>query len=126
MTDIAEPFIVTKCTEDCVDKLLCHFCPGKRPDELCQNLRANREVEFSPVNSAPLLDVGRGNQPLKDEIMQAVSEIIDSGRFIGGPYVELLEHSVAEVCKTEFAIGCASGSDALLAGVDGDRHPAWR
>lgn len=75
-------------------------------------IRAQRLEE--PVTSAPLLDVGRGNQPLKAEIMEAVSEIIDSGRFIGGPYVQGLEDAVAKVCQTEFAIGCASGSDALL------------
>jgi dTDP-4-amino-4,6-dideoxygalactose transaminase len=79
-----------------------------------EKLRAQRDVESAPVTSAPLLDVGRGNQPLKAEIMEAVSEIIDSGRFIGGPYVESLENQVAEVCQTGFAIGCASGSDALL------------
>lgn len=79
-----------------------------------EKIRAQRNVESAPVTSAPLLDVGRGNQPLKAEIMEAVSEIIDSGRFIGGPYVQSLENSVAEVCHTEFAVGCASGSDALL------------
>lgn len=66
------------------------------------------------VDSAPLLDVGRGNQPLKAEIMDSISQIIDSGRFIGGPFVEFLEHSVAEICNAKYAIGCASGSDALL------------
>ncbi len=64
--------------------------------------------------SAPLLDVGRGNQPLKSEIMDAVSEIIDSGRFIGGPYVQELESSVATTSQCDFGVGCASGSDALL------------
>lgn len=66
------------------------------------------------ATSAPLLDVGRGNSPLKAEIMESVSQIIDSGRFIGGPFVEFLEQSVAEASGTKFAIGCASGSDALL------------
>jgi len=66
------------------------------------------------ASSAPLLDVGRGNSPLKAEIMESVSQIIDSGRFIGGPFVEFLEQSVAEASGTKFAIGCASGSDALL------------
>lgn len=79
-----------------------------------EKIQAQRSVESAPVNSAPLLDVGRGNEPLKAEIMEAVSEIIDSGRFIGGPYVQSLEDSVAEVSQTEFAVGCASGSDALL------------
>lgn len=72
------------------------------------------QTACSPATSAPLLDVGRGNSPLKAEIMESVSQIIDSGRFIGGPYVESLQQSVAEICDTEFAIGCASGSDALL------------
>lgn len=64
--------------------------------------------------SAPLLDVGRGNEPLKSEIMEAISEIIDCGRFIGGPYVAQLEAAVAKVSQADFGIGCASGSDAIL------------
>ena len=75
---------------------------------------ALNQTDCQPVTSAPLLDVGRGNSPLKAEIMESISKIIDSGRFIGGPFVEFLEQSVAEACGTKFAIGCASGSDALL------------
>jgi len=77
------------------------------------NLRLLR-TEDTPATSVPLLDVGRGNQPLKAEIMESISQIIDSGWFIGGPHVQELEKRVAEVTQTEFAIGCASGSDALL------------
>ena len=58
----------------------------------------------SDVTSVPLLDVARGNQPLKAEIMEAFSDIFDSGWFIGGPHVEALESSVAEVSQTTFAI----------------------
>ena len=80
-----------------------------------------------PLSSAPLLDVGRGNAPLKSEIMELLSDIYDSGWFIGGPHVKQLEASVAETTGAQFAVGCASGSDALLLalmalGVDkGDR-----
>ena len=66
------------------------------------------------IKSVPLLDVVRGNQPLKAEIMEAFSQIYDSGRFVGGPYCQSLEQSVAHLCETQFAVGCASGSDALL------------
>ena len=66
------------------------------------------------ITSVPLLDVGRGNGALKSEIMDSLSEIIDSGRFIGGAHCKALEESVADVAGTEFAVGCASGSDALL------------
>ncbi len=79
-----------------------------------QNLRVNHGTETSSVTSAPLLDVGRGNLPLKEEIMEVVSDIIDTGWFIGGPHVKQLEDAVAEVSQTQFAIGCASGSDAIL------------
>ena len=65
-------------------------------------------------NSAPLLDVGRGNAPLKAEIMELFSDIYDSGWFIGGPHVKQLEESVAEATGAKYAVGCASGSDALL------------
>ena len=67
-----------------------------------------------PATSAPLLDVGRGNAPLKAEIMESISEIYDSGWFVGGPHVKQLEESVAQATGAKFAVGCASGSDALL------------
>ena len=68
----------------------------------------------SDVNSVPLLDVNRGNQRLKAEVMETLSEIYDSCRFIGGTHCQSLEQQVAEVSGAEFGIGCASGSDALL------------
>lgn len=66
------------------------------------------------ITSVPLLDVGRGNAPLKAEIMATFSEVIDSGWFVGGPHVKSLEQSVAQVSGVDHAIGCASGSEALL------------
>ncbi len=66
------------------------------------------------ITSVPLLDVGRGNSPLKAEIMSAFSEIIDSGWFVGGPHVKSLEQAVAQVSGADHAVGCASGSEALL------------
>jgi len=67
-----------------------------------------------PVSSVPMLDVGRGNWPLKQEFMAAIERVIDSGRFLHGPEVGELERTVNDVCGTAHAIGCASGSDALL------------
>lgn len=61
-----------------------------------------------------LLDVSRGNQPLRDEILAAMADVYDSGSFLYGPAVGELESSVAKICQTSNAVGCASGSDALL------------
>lgn len=64
--------------------------------------------------SVPLLDVNRGNKPLLPTILQEITSILESGRFIGGPYCQQLESLVAEQCGADQAIGCASGSDSLL------------
>ncbi len=62
----------------------------------------------------PLLDVGRGNSALRDEIVQALADVYDSGKFLHGPQVTELENKVASISNTRHAVGCASGSDALL------------
>lgn len=70
--------------------------------------------QAKPVTPVPLLDVNRGNSPLLPSVLDEITTILESGRFIGGPYCQNLETAVAEQCDAEFAIGCASGSDALL------------
>ncbi len=62
----------------------------------------------------PMLDVDRQNGPLRVEIDAAIAEVIDSGVFVQGPACRELEQAMAEYCGTPHAIGCASGSDALL------------
>ena len=41
-------------------------------------------------------------------------QLVDSQLFILGAPVEQLEREVAELSHTKYAIGCASGTDALL------------
>lgn len=67
-----------------------------------------------PIQSVPLLDVGRGNAPHREDFLEAIGKVIDSGRFFFGPDVEALEQEIATYSQVEHAIGCASGSDALL------------
>jgi dTDP-4-amino-4,6-dideoxygalactose transaminase len=62
----------------------------------------------------PLLDLGRQHAPLKEQIAAALARVWDTGAFILGPEVKQLEASVAQYCRVRHAIGCASGSDALL------------
>ena len=64
--------------------------------------------------NVPLLDLNRQHQPLHDEIVQAMSRVVESNAFILGPEVTKLEGQVAEYCETRFAIGVSSGTDALL------------
>ncbi|MBW2467057.1 MAG: DegT/DnrJ/EryC1/StrS family aminotransferase [Deltaproteobacteria bacterium] len=50
---------------------------------------------------------------LKREIDQAVSSVLDSGRFILGPQGEVFEEEIADFLGAKHTIGVASGTDAL-------------
>jgi dTDP-4-amino-4,6-dideoxygalactose transaminase len=61
-----------------------------------------------------MLDVNRQNAPLLAEIERAVAEIARTGTFVHGPACKKFEEQMAAYCGVKHAIGCASGSDALL------------
>ena len=62
----------------------------------------------------PFLDLKREYASIRKEIDQAVSEVFNHSQFILGPEVKALEEEIARYCETKYAIGVASGTDALL------------
>src|ERR1041384_6281041 len=62
----------------------------------------------------PLLDLTAQNAALRPEIEAALGRVLDSNAFILGGEVAALENELADYCGTKHAIGCASGSDAIL------------
>ena len=64
--------------------------------------------------NVPLLDLQAQYVSLRDELQQAVERVMSSQRFVLGDEVRGLENSIAGYCQTKHAVGCASGSDALL------------
>jgi len=62
----------------------------------------------------PFLDLKAEYGLMKAEIQAAVEMVLESQQFIMGPQVRELETEVAALVGCRFAIGCASGSDALL------------
>ncbi|HXE75825.1 MAG TPA: DegT/DnrJ/EryC1/StrS family aminotransferase [Candidatus Xenobia bacterium] len=62
----------------------------------------------------PQLDLQGQYTALKPEIEAALARVLESQRFILGPEGEALERELADYCGLPHAIGCASGSDALL------------
>jgi dTDP-4-amino-4,6-dideoxygalactose transaminase len=66
------------------------------------------------VKSVPLLDLKSQFAPLREEIDGALREVIEDQAFILGPTVEHFEREVAALVGVEHAIGCASGTDALI------------
>ncbi len=64
--------------------------------------------------SVPALDLKAQYLSIRDEIDAVVRGVIESQYFILGPEVSNFEAEAAEYCGSKHAIGCASGSDALL------------
>jgi dTDP-4-amino-4,6-dideoxygalactose transaminase len=64
--------------------------------------------------NVPLVDLQAQYASLKDEVCAAVERVLASQRFVLGDEVRRLESSIAEYCQAKHAVGCASGSDALL------------
>jgi dTDP-4-amino-4,6-dideoxygalactose transaminase len=62
----------------------------------------------------PLLDLKAQHEHIRDEVVSAMMEVVDSQLFILGEPVVKLEEDVAKLSRTKHAIGCASGTDALL------------
>jgi dTDP-4-amino-4,6-dideoxygalactose transaminase len=62
----------------------------------------------------PLTDLKAQYLALKDEIDQAIKQTIESTQFILGPEVKALEKDIAAYLGVKYAVGVASGTDALL------------
>jgi len=62
----------------------------------------------------PLLDLQAQYKTIQEDVHSAVSEVLESQRFILGDQVASLEKEIAEFCNVPFAIGVASGTDSLL------------
>jgi dTDP-4-amino-4,6-dideoxygalactose transaminase len=62
----------------------------------------------------PLLDLKRQYNAIKKELDQAVLSVMADTKFIMGPEVKTFEEKAAEYCGAKFAIGVASGTDAIL------------
>ena len=63
----------------------------------------------------PLLDVNAQNHPLEQELTEAFTRVLRSGRFILGEEVEAFEAECAAFIGAEHAVSMSSGTDALLA-----------
>jgi dTDP-4-amino-4,6-dideoxygalactose transaminase len=72
----------------------------------------NLSPESIPL-AVPLLDLRRQYDGIRDEVLAAITRVCDSQTFILGPEVEALELEIAELTGASFAVGCASGTEAL-------------
>src|SRR5262244_619193 len=64
--------------------------------------------------NVPLINLQAQYASIRDAVREAVDRVFETQHFVMGPEVAALETEIAEYCRTKQAIGCASGSDALL------------
>lgn len=69
---------------------------------------------MNDVAPIPLLDLGPQHRALAADIRRAVTKVLVSQWFVLGPEGKALEQEAAAAIGVAHAIGCASGSDALL------------
>jgi dTDP-4-amino-4,6-dideoxygalactose transaminase len=65
------------------------------------------------VNQIPPLDLARQYQTIALEVETAVLQVLSSGRYIGGSWVQGFERQFADYIGTTECVSCHSGTDAL-------------
>jgi dTDP-4-amino-4,6-dideoxygalactose transaminase len=61
----------------------------------------------------PFLDLKAQYRSIREEVDQAIQEVISSCAFAGGPFVEAFENDFAAFCETKYCRGVGSGTEAL-------------
>ncbi len=74
-------------------------------------MNQHARVEDKPI---PFIDVAAQRRRLGRTIDDAVARVLAHCQFVQGPEVRALEVELAAFCGARHAIGCASGTDALL------------
>jgi dTDP-4-amino-4,6-dideoxygalactose transaminase len=66
------------------------------------------------TQAIPFIDLKAQRQRLGGRIDEAVLRVVNHGAYIMGPEIAELEAQLADYCGVRHAIGCASGTDALI------------
>jgi len=80
------------------------------PELLKTEAAVPTSVTLQPV---PMLDFSREYAAIRADVLAAITEVCDTQKFILGPAVERFEKAAAVACGVPYALGCASGTDAI-------------
>lgn len=67
----------------------------------------------------PFLDLKTVNEPYRDAMVEAMTRVVDSGWYVGGPEVEAFESALAAYCDVPYVVGLTNGLDALRLALRG-------
>ncbi|MDD5170688.1 MAG: DegT/DnrJ/EryC1/StrS family aminotransferase, partial [Syntrophales bacterium] len=71
-------------------------------------------MEEEKVMRVPFVDLVAQYKTIKEEVDQAIQDVIQDAAFIGGKYVKQFEDAFAAYCRTKYCIGVGNGTDALF------------
>ena len=63
--------------------------------------------------NVPFVDLKSQYNSIKNEIDQAIQDVINQSAFIGGPFVKRFEQEFGQYISAKHCIGCANGTDGL-------------
>ncbi len=79
--------------------------------DIVQAAPTSQDPHLIPV---PFIDLVAQHQTIKTEVMETVNNVFEEQKFVLGDEVSELEKEIAAYCDSREAIGCASGTDALV------------
>jgi dTDP-4-amino-4,6-dideoxygalactose transaminase len=91
--------------------------PAQSPSESHAPAAQAKPASLAPIAAPPLcdfLDLKAQFAAIREEIMAAVTKVMETQLFILGDEVRLFEEEIAHTLGAKHAIGCASGTDALI------------
>jgi len=62
----------------------------------------------------PYIQLGSQHQPIREELLEEIGKLLDSGMFILGDAVSSFERAFAELCGTKYAVGVGNGTDTMV------------
>ncbi len=75
--------------------------------------RASRNGSKTVDIRVPFLDLAPPHQEIRSELLDAMTRVLDSNRFVLGREVEVFESAWAKYCDVTHAVGIGNGLDAL-------------
>jgi dTDP-4-amino-4,6-dideoxygalactose transaminase len=88
--------------------------PQLKNDSVIAETSAVHKAACAGAAAFDFLDLKAQFATIRDEVMDAISRVMESQRFILGEEVQLFEKEIAGLIGAKHAVACASGSDALV------------